>query len=59
MKGSVNPSKVPGELGAVLNELTSYKTGKVYMGFTSVAELFLKLDNVVQDYVNIVVARYA
>jgi hypothetical protein len=28
MKGSVNRFKVPGELGAFLNELTSYKTGK-------------------------------
>jgi len=59
LKGSVNPSKVPGELGAVLKELTSYKSGKVYMEFASVAELFLKLDNVVQDYVNTAVARYA
>lgn len=59
MKGSVSPSAVPGELGSVLQELTKYKTGKVYMEFESVADLFFKIDNVVQDYVNVAVARYA
>jgi hypothetical protein len=59
MKGSINPSAVQGELGAVLTELTNYKTGKVYMEFATVAELFLKLDSVVQDYLNTAVARYA
>jgi hypothetical protein len=59
MKGSVSPSDVPGELGGVLQELTKYKTGKVFMEFASVADLFLKIDVVVQDYVNTAVARYA
>ena len=47
MRGSVGPAEVPGELGLVLKELTDYKTGKVYMEFDSVAELFRKIDRTV------------
>jgi hypothetical protein len=59
MKGSVSPAKIPGELGVLLNELTAYKTGKVYMEFESAAELLLKIDGVVQDYLNTAMVRYA
>jgi hypothetical protein len=59
MKGSVSPSVVPGELGSVLQQLTNYKSGKVFVEFASVADLFLKLDSAVQDYLNTAVTRYA
>jgi hypothetical protein len=59
MQGPVHPTKIPGELGVVLNELTAYKTGKVYMEFESAADLLFKIDRVVQDYLNTAMIRYA
>jgi hypothetical protein len=59
MKGAVSPSDVPGELGKVLQQLTNYKSGKVFVEFVTVADLFVKLDSAIQDYVNAAVTRYA
>jgi len=59
MKGSVRPEQIPGELGSVLKELTDYKTGTGYLEFSSAADLFVKLDGVVQEYVNSAVFHYA
>src|SRR5579872_3639692 len=59
LDGSISPGEVPGELGRVLNELVDYKTGKVYMEFKSVADLFQKIDRVVQDYLNTAAIYYA
>ena len=50
VSGSVKPESVPGELGKVLQALSEYKTGKIYVEFLDACDLLSKIDRDVQFY---------
>jgi hypothetical protein len=58
-KNSIAAKELGGELGSVIQAITDYKEGKVYLEFRSAADLFVKIDQVVQDYLNRAIVRYA
>jgi hypothetical protein len=59
LKGSVSADKLSGPLGDLMKAVTDYKKGKVFMQFADAAELFRQVDDMVRDYLNRAVIRYA
>lgn len=57
-KGSVKPSNLGGEIGKTLQEIADYKKGKIYLEFSDMEDLFTKMDQVVQDYIQRSIVRY-
>lgn len=58
-KNSIEVDQIKGELGSVIKAITDYKEGNVYLDFSDAADLFVKIDQVVQDYFNRAIVRYA
>lgn len=57
--GSLPTDQLTGDLGTVITALTDFKMGSGYLQFEDTAQLFLLIDQTVQNYLNEAVVRYA
>lgn len=58
LKDSAALATVPDPLRSVLSEISDYQKGKIYSVFTDFADLCLKIDRTVQQFVQLAVTRY-
>jgi hypothetical protein len=57
-KDGIDPDKIPGETGKVLREMQNYKKGKTNIKFSDAADLLVKVERAVQNYIQEAVASY-
>jgi hypothetical protein len=57
-KDAPDANKLPGEAGAILRKIFDYASGKMYNKFSDAVDLFIRIDQAVQEYMHLAVFRY-
>jgi hypothetical protein len=57
-KDSIDAGKLSGEVGDVLRKIVDYASGKMYNKFSDAVDLFIRIDQAVQEYMHLAVFRY-
>jgi hypothetical protein len=57
-KDSFDPDRLSGEVGDVLRKIVDYASGKMYNKFSDAVDLFIRIDQAMQEYMHLAVFRY-